>query len=278
MSFNIQIKAMLRHLRDVARSLRGVTVGHNVFRLPLGCVVRIDEAWMRDAIARFLPDGDGIFLDVGVNLGQTLLSLRSVDRDCRYVGFEPNAECVSFVRRIIRENGFENSTVVPAACAGEFGIARLFHYSDSAFDSAASMVPHFREAAEQRGESLIICASVEHCLNVLDVRRVGLVKIDVEGFEANVLEALEPVLRRDKPPILIEVLPIGGDSERRKSAQRIINLLQRLDFDSFQITKDAQGGLTGFKYCGNVGEQDEVTQSDYLLAPKGLERKIILST
>lgn len=262
------LKPLYCTTRDLICSLRGVQVGQDLFRLPLGQVVRIDEFWMREAIARLLPETEGIFLDVGVNLGQTLLSLRSVDRRRRYVGFEPNVECVSIVRRIVKENGFLESTVIPAACSGDFGIARLFHYTDSAYDSAASMVPNFRDAASQRGESVIVSASVVPCLAALGVAQVGLVKIDVEGFEADVLEALEPVLSRDRPPVLIEVLPIRDSSQRREATGRIMDLLGRIDFAPLQILKDSNGVLIGFRNCNTIGDQEEIALSDYLLYPK----------
>ena len=271
----MRLKPMLRHIIDLAHSLRGVTVGEDVFRLPLGQVVKIDEVWMRDAIIHILPGTKGIFLDIGVNIGQTLLSLRSVDRQRPYVGFEPNVECVSIVRRIIKENNFEETTVIPAACSGEFGIARLFHYLDSAFDSAASMVPDFRDAETQRGETIIISASVVPSLEALGVAHVGLIKIDVEGFEADVLEALEPILLRDRPPVLVEILPIRDSAERREAVGRIKDLLDRIDFVHMQITKTSGGGFAGVKHCSRVGEQEKVELSDYLLAPREIAPNLV---
>ena len=204
------------------------------------------------------------------NLGQTLLSLRSLDRSRRYVGFEPNVDCVSAVRRIIKKNGMEESTVIPAACSGSFGLSRLFHYTDSQYDSAASMVPDFRDASMRRGESVIVEAAVGSCLEVLQVDRIGLVKIDVEGFEAEVLEALEPLLFRDMPPILIEVLSMRDSVQRRESGKRIMDLLARLNFTPYRIAKDAVGHFAEFAKQERVVEQEEVSQSDFLLVPKAM--------
>ena len=258
-------KPLLRHLRDVAHSMRGVKVGATAFRLPLGLTVRVEELWMREAIARLLPDTEGIFLDIGVNLGQTLLSLRSVDRSRRYIGFEPNADCVSAVRRIIHENSIEHSTVIPAACSGKFGISRLFHYTNSRFDTTGSMVPQYRDAAHCRSEAIIVQASVRDCLESLEVDRLGLVKIDVEGFEADVLEALELMIAKDGPPILIEVLPIRESAERQAAADRIVRFISRLNYAVFRIDKDDLGRFVGFTRQDRIGSQIAVEESDFLL-------------
>lgn len=258
---------VLRLLRDVICSMRGITVGTTVFRLPIGVAFRIDEVWMPKTIQRLLPETEGIFLDVGVNLGQTLLGLRSVDSQRRYVGFEPNVYCVSVARRIIEENDIDHSIIIPAACSDKFGVARLFHYLDSPYDSTASMVPKFRDSENQRGESVIVSASVASTLDAIGIGKVGIVKIDVEGFEADVLEALETILSRDRPFVLVEVLPIRDSSQRRQAAQRIMVLMERLRFVPFEIIKNARGQLVGFRQVVSVGEQQEVARSDFLFSP-----------
>ncbi|WP_284260786.1 FkbM family methyltransferase [Roseicyclus amphidinii] len=259
--------SLMRHLRDTALSMRGVAVNAQKYRLPLGVVFKIDEIWMSEVIEKILPHTKGIFLDIGVNLGQTLLSLRSVDKRRSYLGFEPNVDCVSVVRKIIRLNEISHCVIIPAACSGQFGIARLFHYLDSDFDSSASMLPNFRDVRARRGETTIAVASVHESLTAMGVERVGIVKIDVEGFEADVLEALEMVLARDRPFVIIEVLPVMESTSRMHATTRISALLARLGYISFEIVKDEHGNLRDFREVACMGAQKEVQSSDFLLSP-----------
>lgn len=260
------MRDILRHIRDIVYSQRGLTIEKTTYRLPLGIPVKIDEPWMRDAIEVFLPRTDGVFLDIGVNLGQTLMSLRSVDRLRRYVGFEPNHNCVAAVSQIIHLNSIPGVTLIPLACADDFGVARLYHYQDSKFDSSASMVPNFREETMIRRESIIAKGAAMKCLAAVNVDRIGFVKIDVEGFEADVLEAIEPLLHRDQPPILIEVLPIRDDPHRMKSGQRVCAVADRLGYLSYRIGKTTHGRFNGVAESAAPGSQHAVIQSDYLLA------------
>jgi len=49
---------------------------------------------MIDLLKKILLLKDGVFIDIGMNLGQTLIKLKCVDPNIRYFGFEPNPGCV----------------------------------------------------------------------------------------------------------------------------------------------------------------------------------------
>ncbi len=49
----------------------------------------MSEPWMIDVLKIVIPLSKGSFIDVGVNIGQTLLKLRSVSDEIEYTGFEP---------------------------------------------------------------------------------------------------------------------------------------------------------------------------------------------
>ena len=49
------------------------------------------ESWGVNLLKKIFPIiNKGIFVDVGVNIGQTLLKLKAVDNEMNYIGFEPN--------------------------------------------------------------------------------------------------------------------------------------------------------------------------------------------
>jgi len=50
---------------------------------------RPDEKWMINTIDKLTAMKKGQFIDVGLNIGQTLLNLKSVNPHIKYVGFEP---------------------------------------------------------------------------------------------------------------------------------------------------------------------------------------------
>ncbi len=44
-----------------------------------GIACYASELWMIDLLAKFLPERSGVFIDVGVNVGQTLIKLKAID-------------------------------------------------------------------------------------------------------------------------------------------------------------------------------------------------------
>ncbi len=107
--------------------------------------IRQWELWMCHLLKKILPLKEGIFIDVGVNIGQTLLKLRSVDSSREYIGFEPNPHCVYYVEALIKENGFLNGRLIPVGLLDRDAVLELNLYSDGNTDSQASMVAELRQ-------------------------------------------------------------------------------------------------------------------------------------
>ena len=63
------------------------------------------ENWLFDLlqiIHREIPIQN--FIDVGINIGQTLIKVKSVDKNIPYTGFEPNINCVNYVSHLRTAN------------------------------------------------------------------------------------------------------------------------------------------------------------------------------
>jgi len=60
--------------------------------------ILMTERWMTDLLRDlFQYRPDGIFIDVGVNVGQTLIKLRRLRPEQPYLGLEPNPSCLHYL-------------------------------------------------------------------------------------------------------------------------------------------------------------------------------------
>ena len=68
------------------------------------------EAWFFSIYNKLRPliNDDCHFVDIGMNIGQTLLKVRSMDQHIPFIGFEPNPICVSYLYKLIQLNQIEN--------------------------------------------------------------------------------------------------------------------------------------------------------------------------
>ena len=135
-----------------------------------------------------MPAGE-CFVDIGANLGLfTMVASRHLGADGRVIAFEPNQKTFSDLAGNLAANGctnvvtlcagVSNATARVAFDPGPAGHSGVAHISESG--SSAIMVLGGRQVAE-----LI--------LNIAAGRRIT-IKIDVEGHENQVIDALMPLL------------------------------------------------------------------------------------
>ena len=71
------------------------------------------EKWMSGILRELFQFTDGTFYDVGINLGQTLIKVKTLDPRRNYVGFEPSPSCIFYLRRLINSNHWDQILIVP---------------------------------------------------------------------------------------------------------------------------------------------------------------------
>lgn len=155
---------------------------------------------------------DGEFLDVGGNRGQTIDSFRLYHKTRRVRSFEPNP--ILFRRLQQRYQGDVN-VFVNGFGLGEIDGSFELHvpyYRGYCFDGLASFDAH--EAASWLSPKTIVGFDKRHLSVVSETCRVrrwddveakpDLVKIDVQGFETQVLRGGAATIERFRPVFVIE--------------------------------------------------------------------------
>ena len=70
-----------------------IKINNTVFKIPIIKNISWNnlfekEPWMTELLEKLLPVIEGCFIDVGVNVGQTLFKVKSADKTRDYIGFE----------------------------------------------------------------------------------------------------------------------------------------------------------------------------------------------
>lgn len=230
------------------------------------------EIWMVDLLQKLLPLKKGGFLDIGVNLGQTLLKLRSVNGEIDYVGFEPNPSCVYYVEQLINENNFINTTVIPVGILDRNGISRIDLYSPDELDSCASMVENFRPDQRIYKTKFVPIVDFESIRNVINMKGVAVIKIDVEGAEYEVLNSMLPFIKEYKPSIIIEVLPVYNDSNisRFDRQIKIEKFMTELNYNIYRINKTDKDKFISLDRIIHIGIHSDMSKCDYVFCHEQL--------
>ena len=213
--------------------------------------------------------GQGLFIDVGANIGQTLLKLKSIGREIHYLGFEPNASCVQYLYALIKQNEFEFATVFPVGISNESKRLDLNFYTRDLTDESASMVPRFRPANTiHQTVKIQVEAPDELPAELFD--NVYVLKVDVEGAELEVLDGFKEIIEKHLPFILVEILPVYNESNRSrlKRQQALVKGLLTLGYNMFRIIK-LNSNQIEYARIEDIGIHRDINACDYIFVPKG---------
>jgi FkbM family methyltransferase len=176
---------------------------------------RVAKEWRRGEreirLLPFLSDRTRISLDIGAHKGVYSWALRKLSR--RVHAFEPNPKIFPILDRI---SGAE-ITASPIALSNESGSAvfRVPRHRRGGFSNQGGSLSAVKVSGAFEG------VEVEtKRLDDLGLRDIGFMKIDVEGFELEVLSGAAECIARDRPVMLIEIeeahtkIPIEDALER----------------------------------------------------------------
>ena len=232
---------------------------------------KISEPWMTKMLEVLtLEKSEGAYFDVGVNIGQTLVKLKSVNTSINYYGFEPNPTCIFYSKKLIELNNFQNVTLFPCGISNSNSLYELSFYSSDDTDSAASMITNFRPNQIIFKKEYIPCYNVAQVFLGINVPKVAILKIDVEGGELEVLEGMERIIESDKPFIQIEILPVySNENENRLERQnKIESLLKKWDYVIFRILVNSDNEIDKVQLIETIGIHSDMKWCEYLFVAK----------
>jgi len=119
------------------------------------------------------------FVDVGANVGYYSALASSAVRDGRVIAFEPNPYASERLAAWIKRNGVQNVTVCPVALGALAGSAAIYIGNET--NRTSSM------AGGAGPGTQISVRTLDDEMERLGVTRIHVLKIDVDGYESQVL-------------------------------------------------------------------------------------------
>lgn len=178
-------------------------------------------------IKKHLPR-NGIFVDIGSNIGQHALFAASVvGPSGSVVAFEPIPRLVSQLTESINLNNFQSIiSLNPIACSdtesevtirlrpGNIGGSGL-HHTDPSY-------------------SKVLIKTSRADTYITNLPKVDLMKIDTEGHEVETLRGLEQTLAQHKPKIIVEFSPSLRENQN-DYIKNFFTLLQKYSYSFYDL-------------------------------------------
>ena len=138
-------------------------------------------------------------LDIGSNVGVYSLVAKAVNSGVAVFGFEPVAHLYEKFKDNCQLNGFDISCM-QCALSDNNGFANI--HMQPGRVATASLNPNALRTEVERVE----VRTLSNFIEANGLRRIDLIKIDVEGCEPQVLRGMTDYLPTMKPSIIIEIL------------------------------------------------------------------------
>lgn len=140
---------------------------------------------------------DSVALDIGANIGATSIILGHYLNQGVVYAVEPGKTIHSLLKGNIERNKLDNIFTLNCAVSKKSG--QLSFVENSAFGHI-----NLGNSSEDLSTNVVAAYSMDDLVSNLKIERLDLVKIDVEGFERQVLDGGIETLRRFNPLIYLE--------------------------------------------------------------------------
>ncbi len=169
------------------------------------CMEIYDEEQFEKRFVNLFSDSvkeGAVIIDIGSNLGYfTVLAASRTKNSGKVYSVEINTELIKHQQKQLALNGFKNvelinTAVSDAECVLPFYLAPEQFYGHSSLKQNSTFVPE--KVIE------VQCTTLDQLVSRNNIKRIDIIKIDVEGAEFNVLKGAESTLRTFRPTIFFE--------------------------------------------------------------------------
>jgi len=166
-------------------------------------------------------------VDVGANTGIFSLLVARLYPTCRVHAFEPFPPAADLLEANIRLNALENVLVRRAALSDYNGNLPLFFNNALRLTQGASL----QARSDRVNQVEVPVVRLDDYLPSEGISEIELLKIDVEGYEHQVLWGAEKTIATCRPHIICEVI-------RPEHYDKLRRFIQKHDYRSYRLAAD----------------------------------------
>jgi len=171
------------------------------------------------ALRKILEPGM-VFVDVGANIGYfSLMAAQIVGNQGRVISFEPNQNNCGLLYLSAQSNNFENIDLYPYAAAEKEATFLYDHLASNGVISDFSRDLEILDA----NRTLVRSVTLDKALH--EVKKIHVIKIDVEGAEYKVIQGAKSTLKEHRPILFSEFSPSGLQNVSKVSGKEYLRML-----------------------------------------------------
>jgi FkbM family methyltransferase len=169
---------------------------------------------------------DFVVWDVGANIGFLTLNLARACQNGFIHAFEPDSQSFSSLKKNVNQNNFTNISLNQIALGVEPQRATLHKLYVNNPGANRILFQSKRNDIATESVEVTTCDLV---MDKLDMHRLDILKIDVEGFELFVLQGANKLIQKFKPILFVELAELNLN-EHGLTAKVLIDYIESLGY------------------------------------------------
>jgi FkbM family methyltransferase len=169
-----------------------------------------------------------VIFDVGGNTGQSVIRFREIWQSPTVISFEPDPISAEVLER--RGPGRPHHLVVRSALTDSEGLVVLYRYPQSDLNSIIGRRSDSVFSEPAIGQIEVPCTTIDNYCQEHGIRRIDLLKIDVEGAETLVIAGATETLQNEiVANVLIEVT-FGDLYQQRPNPLQLFEMMEDVGY------------------------------------------------
>jgi len=238
-----------KHVHYPKPSMRETDVHGIRFRLDISELVAWFVYWgfrdpPRQRLYSLIEKGD-VVIDIGANLGDVALhAARRVSTTGRVYAFEPFPANFAKLQVNAALNSFDNLTIENLGLGSEKQKIEMF-VADQLNEGMNRMLPN-QSVAANLSTTQVDVVRLDDYVHDNGIEKIDLIKIDVEGFEKNVLLGASETLSKHRPRLFVEAID-DYLRDQGSSTKDVVEYLGSFGYDlTYAVSGEAIDPNTSF--------------------------------
>jgi len=176
-----------------------------------------------------------VLVDVGANIGYfTLLMAKLSGPSGKIFSFEPEDKNFEILEKNVKINNYQNIVLEKKGVSDHNGVNKFF------LSSKNTGMHSLQKIRDDSKEVKIDVIKLDDYFSALDlVKKISLIKIDVEGAEFQVLNGMQTILKNENLKLLIEFIP-EHLKKHGTNPSDVLKILEDNDFKIYQINENTK--------------------------------------
>lgn len=178
---------------------------------------------------------DGIFVDIGANIGYYSVIAAKKATKGRVIAIEPVKSVYKALQKNIKSNNLNNVQTIRKGMGNKQEKATIVVDNNNL--GCSSVVGRSFDSKNLENETIVI----DTVDNILEEIEPTVIKIDVEGYELETIQGMKNIINESKPTIIFELSPCLYEENNvgmgKQKALTILNTLEKQGYRLWDINE-----------------------------------------